>query len=88
MPTNTIGFLTHEETMLLSDFLSKDKSIKWKLLYNPSKGMDTLKHCVDLCYNTASIVVLIETIKGCEFGGYTSVGWETPTHTGNMIYYY
>lgn len=73
--------------MMLSNWLANDKPITWKLLYNPSKGQDTLKDCFDIFYNIPSIVVLIETVKGCKLGGYTSVGWDSPPHdgSGNII---
>lgn len=77
-PTGTIGFLTKEETLMLSDSLAKNKPIKWKLLYNPSKGTNTLQSCFDCCNNIPSIVVLVETDKGFKFGGYSSIGWSTP----------
>lgn len=79
---DSIGFLTKEEQMMISDCIAKDKKTQWKLLYNPCQGRDTVDDCYAFCYNFKSLLVLIETDKGCKFGGYTSVGWEIPPSDG------
>lgn len=73
-----IAFLNQEETMMLSNFITTTKSVFYNRLYSPIKGEDTPQICFDSFYNTPSLIVLIKTVKGCRFGGYTSVGWEKP----------
>lgn len=82
---NSLIFLSQEERNIVSEIIFKAKKYKWKLLFNPKEGQDTYEYCHASFYNRPSIVVFIETIKGCKFGLYTSVGWETPTDGCNIV---
>lgn len=73
------------EAAMLLNWLSLNIFSNWKSLYHPSKGADTIQECMNACFNKSSIVVLIESNNGGKFGGYTSVGWDMPTHDGLCI---
>lgn len=90
MLIENIGFLNEEERTMVSNWIFKDKQriCKWKLLYNPKRGEDNYEECLRLSYHKPSIVVLIESTFGCKFGGYTSVGWDTPPDNDSCKQHY
>lgn len=72
-----LTFLNQEERSVISNIIFNQKQYKWKLLYHPAKGQDNYQYCRAAFYDHSSVVVFIETMKGCKFGVYTSVGWDS-----------
>jgi hypothetical protein len=48
---------------------------EWKLIYRASEHGFTIGNFLSRCQNTGSTLVLIRTVNGCVFGGYTEAKW-------------
>ena len=72
-----------EINLLLSNIIpnfnknSKNKESKFNLLYKATKNGDSVNIFHELCDNQKDIIVVIETKKGCRFGGYTKIGFDS-----------
>ena len=65
-----------EESMLLNKIGKNGKTIKIKLLYKATIDTDRAQIFHDKCDKAKTTLVLIETINGMRFGGYTTQSWK------------
>ena len=75
---------TNEEiNLILSNIIPnfnkniKNKETKLNLIYKATKNGDSVNIFHDLCDNQKDVIVIIETKKGCRFGGYTKIGFDS-----------
>jgi hypothetical protein len=75
---NLIGdIITNEEQYhLICDWINKEKSFKFKLLYKGTKDGDTIEIFHNKCDNQAPTISIIKSTDGQVFGGYTSKSWD------------
>jgi hypothetical protein len=59
----------------IRDWITTDKKIEFKLLFSISINGIEAKTFHDLCDHQFPTIVLIETTKGYQFGGYTTLDW-------------
>ena len=79
---------TKEEIKLLSDQLTqkgfiKNKKVLFKLIYRASTDGSDSNNFYRKCSGKINTIILVQTIKGCKFGGYT----ETQINNRNYNYY-
>ena len=65
-----------EESMLLNKLGKQGKNIKLKLLYKATIDSDKAEIFHKKCDKAKTSLVIIETINGMRFGGYTTQSWE------------
>ena len=65
-----------EESMLLNKLGKEGKTIKLKLLYKATIDSDKAEVFHKKCDKAKNTLVLIETINGNRFGGYTTQSWK------------
>ena len=65
-----------EESMLLNKLGKKGKNIKLTLLYKATLDTDRADIFHKKCNKAKKSLVIIETINGMRFGGYTTQSWE------------
>ena len=54
--------------------------MKTQILYRLTKDGDSLNTFHNLCDNISPTLVLVESIDGYKFGGYTTLSWDTFSH--------
>ena len=65
-----------EESMLLNKLGKKGKTIKLKLLYKATIDTDRAEIFHKKCDKAKTSLVIIETVNGMRFGGYTTQSWK------------
>jgi len=70
---NSLIITKKEEVELINSWISKNKHIKYKLLYRATRDGDTLNDYHSKCDNASPILVIGKTPKGYIFGGYTTI---------------
>ena len=65
-----------EESMVLNKLGKQGKNIKLKLLYKATIDSDKAEIFHKKCDKAKTSLVIIETINGMRFGGYTTQSWE------------
>ena len=65
-----------EESMLLNKLGKQGKNIKLKLLYKATIDSDKAEIFHKKCDKAKTSLIIIETINGMRFGGYTTQSWE------------
>ena len=75
---NLIGdIITNEEQYnLICDWINKEKSFKFKLLYKGTIDGDTIEIFHNKCDNQGPTISIIKSTDGQVFGGYTSKSWD------------
>lgn len=75
---NLIGdIITNEEQYnLICDWINKEKSFKFKLLYKGTEDGDTYEIFHNKCDNKGPTISIIKSTDGQVFGGYTSKSWD------------
>ena len=72
-----------EINLLLSNIIKnfninmKNKENKFNLIYKATKNGDKVNIFHKLCDNKKNVIVAIETKKGCRFGGFTKIGFDS-----------
>jgi hypothetical protein len=61
----------------IRDWISNDKNMEFKLLFSLSNDGIDAKTFHDLCDHQFPTIILIETTKGYQFGGFTPLDWYT-----------
>ena len=69
-----------EEEKLIKDMISNFKSKKFRLLFRATRDGDSANKFHSICDNYKNLIVLIETIKGYRFGGFTSNKFKGYSH--------
>lgn len=70
------NIIKKEEVKLLLSWLDKKNPSKIKLLLDSRIDGDTTETFYKKCTGKFPTVVLVQTTKGCRFGGYSSVPWK------------
>ena len=65
-----------EQYNLICDYIDKDKTFKFKLLYKGTKDGDTYDIFHKKCDNQGPTISIIESTDGQVFGGYASKSWD------------
>ncbi len=75
---NLIGdIITNEEqNNLICNWINKEKSFKFKLLYKGTEDGDTYEFFHNKCDNKGPTISIIKSTDGQVFGGYTSKSWD------------
>ena len=69
-----------EEEELIKDMISNYKSKKYRLLFRATRDGDSANKFHSICDNYKNLIILIETIKGFRFGGFTSNKFKGSSH--------
>lgn len=64
-----------EQSILICDWINRDKILKFELLYKGSKDIDISEVFHKKCDNQGPTISIIESTDGQIFGGYTSKSW-------------
>ena len=75
---NSSTILTKETNYdFLLNKLSKFNPTSYKIIYKSSIDGDNIKNFHSNCDGEENILIIIETVKGLKFGGFTSVGFDS-----------
>ena len=77
-PNNLIGDIikTKEQFNIICDWINREKSFKFKLLYKGTTDGDTIEVFHNKCDNQYPTISIIESTDGQIFGGYTTKSWD------------
>ena len=64
----------------VKEWISPGKNIKFKLIFRKSEDGDTTADFHRLCDNKGKTLIMIETIEGRKFGGFTNDSWNTSSN--------
>ena len=70
-----IAFISKRLILNESDEKKEKRKVKFNLIYRATRDGDKTANFHDRCDNKGPTLVLIETIKGRRFGGYTEENW-------------